>query len=422
MRIAIIGAGLIGVSTAYFLGRAGHSVVVIDRREGPGLETSFANGGMITPSQADPWNAPGIPGKLLRWIGREDAPVLLRPRSILPMLGWGLAFLRNSGLRRFKINLAKNARLARYSLDILRRLRCDENLHYDQAAAGTMKFYREARSLAGSGWLTRELEAAGVRFETLDTRGVIAREPALEAIAGNIIGGIYFPDDESGDAYKYCVGLAALAAVHGVEFRYGVRVDSIRCRAGHVDALVVADGEILADRYVLAAGSYSAMLARSVGIRIPVQPVKGYSLTLDMAGWNPVPATPLVDDDLHVAATPLAGRLRIAGTAEFAGLDVNLTRERIRPMLEFASKIFPRQLQRIDESAVQPWAGLRPYSCDGVPILGATRLANLFLNTGHGHLGWSMAAGSGKLVADLAGGSTTEFDLSPYGIERFGHG
>lgn len=422
MRIAIIGAGLIGVSTAYFLGRAGHSVVVLERREGPGLETSFANGGMITPSQADPWNAPGIAGKLLRWIGREDAPVLVRARSVPPLLGWGLAFLRNSSHERFKINFANNARLARYSLEVLRQLRRDTDLRYDSAAVGTMKFYRDPRSLRESAWLTRELEGAGIRFESLDATGVIAREPALEPIAGDIAGGMYFPDDESGDAHKYCAGLAQLAANGEVEFRYGTPVQSIDCVSGRVAALTTPAGAVRADRFVLAAGSYSTALARTAGFSIPVQPVKGYSLTLDIGGWDPVPRTPLVDDDLHVAATPLAGRLRVAGTAEFAGFDLELRKERLRPMLGFVSRLFPRQAARINESRVQAWAGLRPYACDGVPVLGPSPLANLFLNTGHGHLGWSMAAGSGKLVADLICDRRPDLDAAPYRLDRFGRG
>lgn len=420
MRIAIIGAGLIGVSTAYFLARAGHSVAVFDRRDGPGLETSYANGGMITPSQADPWNAPGIAMKLLRWIGREDAPVLLRARSLPSMVGWGLEFLRNSNPARFRDNLAKNVRLARYSLETLQWLRRNADLHYSESAAGTMKFYRDPRSLRDSAWLTRELVATGVRCEVLDAQDVVAREPTLAAVAGEIAGGVFFPDDESGDAYQYCVSLARLATAAGVEFNYGLSIDSIRCTSGAVDALRAQSRDIRADCYVLAAGSYSSNLARSAGVRVPVQPVKGYSVTLDMRGWDQVPATPLVDDDLHLAATPLAGSLRIAGTAEFAGYDPDPREQRIRPMLEFTSRLFPRQAPCIALSNAKPWAGLRPYSCDGVPIVSRTRLSNLFVNTGHGHLGWSMAAGSGKLMADLICGSDTAIAPSPYSLERFG--
>jgi len=418
MRIAIIGAGLIGVSTAYFLGKSGHTVVVLDRREGPGLETSFANGGMITPSQADPWNAPGIALKLLRWLGREDAPVLLRARSLPSMLRWGLAFLRNSSRPRFRANLRKNVRLAAYSLDVLRGLRRDAGLHYDEAANGTMKFFRDPRSLRESQWLTRELRDAGVSCEVLDAAGVIAREPALEAVAAEVAGGLFFPDDESGDAHAYCGNLARLAAGAGVEFRYGVGVETIRTGGARIEVVSTSAGEVHADCWVMAAGSYSPQLARLAGIGIPVQPVKGYSLTLDLAGWHRPPVVPLVDDDLHVAATPLAGRLRIAGTAEFTGHDLNLKPERTRPLLQFASKLFPRE--RIDTARAQYWTGLRPYSCDGVPILGATRLENLFLNTGHGHLGWSMAAGSGKLLADLISGAVPALELASYGLDRFG--
>jgi D-amino-acid dehydrogenase len=308
-------------------------------------------------------------------------------------------------------------RLARYSLEVLRAMRRETALQYDEAANGTMKFYRDPRSFRESEWLTRELADAGVRYERLDARGVIEREPALGDIAPDIAGGLFFPDDESGDAYKYCMNVTRLAAGVGVEFRYGVTVGAIRSAGDGVDALVTSGGEICADRYVLAAGSHSSLLGRTAGLVIPVEPVKGYSLTLDLGGWNRAPRIPLVDDDLHLAATPLAGRLRVAGTAEFAGHDLHVTQQRIRPLLKFVSKLFPGE--RIDEAQAQPWAGLRPYSCDGVPILGPTRLRNLFLNTGHGHLGWSMAAGSGKLVADLIGDAAEELALSPYGFERF---
>jgi D-amino-acid dehydrogenase len=333
------------------------------------------------------------------------------------MLNWGLAFLRNSSPVRFRANLRKNVRLASYSLEVLRRLRGEAELHYDEAANGTMKFYRDPRSLRESEWLTRELAGAGVRCERLDARGVLEREPALEAIAADVVGGLFFPDDESGDAYKYCMDVARLAAGIGVEFRYGVAVEAIRSAGDCVDALVTCSGEIRADHYVLAAGSYSPLLGRTAGVGIPVQPVKGYSLTLDIGGWTRAPRIPLVDDDLHVAATPIAGRLRVAGTAEFAGHDLTVTQHRIRPLLKFVSKLFPRE--RIDGAQAQYWAGLRPYSCDGVPIVGGTALRNLFLNTGHGHLGWSMAAGSGKLLADLIGGAAGDLAASPYGLERF---
>lgn len=420
MRIAIIGAGLIGVSTAWYLRHGGHDVLVLERRAGPGLETSFANGGMLTPSQADPWNAPGVTGKLLRWLGREDAPLLLRPRALPELFGWGIGFLRNSSRARFRRSLHANVRLARFSLDTLRRLRRDTGIEYTGAGVGTLKFYRDQRSLAQSGWLTQELRGAGVHCEPLDGAGVIAHEPALAGIAQHIAGGVRFPDDESGDAHLYCARLAQLAAAAGVEFRYGVDIRRLRCAGGSVAALETTAGEVVADRYVLAAGSYSVPLARDAGLRLPLRPVKGYSLTLDLSGWKAPPRLPLVDDDLHMAVTPLGNRLRVAGTAEFTGFDLDLNPARIAPMRAFVAELFPAQAPMIAAADAQPWAGLRPYTVDGVPIIGPAPLPNLYLNTGHGHLGWSMATGSGRLLAELIEGRSGAINAADYSLKRFG--
>jgi D-amino-acid dehydrogenase len=282
-----------------------------------------------------------------------------------------------------------------------------------------MKFYREADWFDTGGWLVREFEQAGVRLEVLDGAGVVAREPALEPVVDRITGGIYFPDDESGDAHQFCQALAALAAAEGVEFRYGIEVRRLACRNGDVEWLETSDGRMDSDAFVLAAGSYSPLLARDAGLDLPVRPVKGYSLTFDASGWDCRPAVPIIDDDIHLAFTPLGARLRIAGTAEFAGYDPQPREARLRHMRRLAAETFPRHADAIRSMPGEGWAGLRPYCCDGVPIIGPTPCHNLFLNTGHGHLGWSMAVGSGRLLADLMSEARPEIDPSPYALSRF---
>ncbi|MBI2993464.1 MAG: D-amino acid dehydrogenase [Gammaproteobacteria bacterium] len=419
MRVVIIGAGLIGVSTAYFLAEKGVEVVVLDRQPGPGLETSFANGGMITPSQADPWNSPGILRKLIRWIGREDAPVLLRPAVVLPLWRWGFQFLRNSTEAKFRVNLVRNARLAAYSVRTLGELRARLGLHYEDARRGTMRLYRDGGSLRSALDLNAKLEGSGVRWQALDPAQVVALEPALGAVESLLAGGIFYPDDESGDAHLYCRLLAHHAMQRGAIFRHGVTVLGLESSEREIRAVRTSAGRVEADVYVLAAGSYSPVIARSIRLAIPVQPVKGYSLTLDIRGWDAPPRMPVVDEDAHIAATPLGHRLRVAGTAEFNGFDASVDPRRIRNMSRFISDFYPGLRPFIATTATSTWAGLRPYSCDGVPILGATNWANLFLNTGHGHLGWSMAAGSGRLVTQLICGEPPDLDPAPYGLGRF---
>jgi D-amino-acid dehydrogenase len=419
MKVVIVGSGLLGTSTAYFLTRHGHEVTVLDRASGPGMETSFANGGMLTPSQADPWNAPGVLWKALRWLGKEDAPLLLRPRA-LPSLGlWGLSFLRNSRRERHLRNALRNARLAAYSLAVLRRLRGDLAIRYDEACRGTLKVFRDPESMARSAAVAQALASQGVDHRVLDPDALLEVEPALAPIREALVGGIHYPDDESGDAHQFCVALCDAASQGGARFLFGTTVTGLRTRGQEVSAVETASGPLEADAFVVAAGSFSPLLLKPLGIRLPVRPVKGYSVTLPRGGWADGPTVPVVDDALHAAVTPLGERLRVAGTAELAGYDDTLREGRIRNLLALMKRIYPRYPLSLDESEAQPWIGFRPMTPDGAPVLGACRWENLYLNTGHGHLGWSMAAGSGKAVADLMSGQVPEIDLSDYSIGRF---
>lgn len=419
MRIVIIGAGLLGVSSAYFLARAGHQVMVLERREAAGMETSFANSGMVTPSQADPWNSPGTLRRLLTWVGSAASPFILKPTVLPSLLGWGMVFLRNSSRSRFRNSLEKNVELANYSLKTFELIRRETNIRYDQLLKGTLKLYREDVAFARAAAVSDVLNTMGVNHEILDVDGVIAQEPALADVAEEISGGVYYPDDESGDAHKFCRELTELAGHCGAEFRFGTEVTDIRYAGSRIGAVVTPGQVFTGDAYVMAAGSYSVALGRMLGLRLPIRPIKGYSITLDRNGWDSAPSLPIIDDSRHVAITPLGHRIRVAGMAEFAGYNTAIDKARIATLDRILDDIYPAFAGFKNTATARYWAGLRPYCCDGVPIIGRALHSNLYLNTGHGHLGWSMSVGSGRLLADIISGEDTDIDAAPYSYERF---
>lgn len=418
MKFIVIGAGLLGLCTAHYLSAQGHRVTIVERCAGPGLETSFANAGMLTPSQAEPWNVPGILPKLIGWLGREDAPVLLRPSALGSMFFWGLKFLRNSNIDRFHANALSNARLARLSLGALRELRQEEGLHYGQICQGTVKIYRERAAYDEGVHLANLLAGIGATPRFLGQADAITLEPALADVTGGLFGAIHFPDDESGDAHRFCCALAASLLQRGIEIRGNVEVRGFVRAGRRVSALQTSVGPVEGDGFILCAGSYSPRLGARIGLKLPVQPVKGYSITVPMTGWEVMPRMPIADDARHAALTPMDGRLRVAGTAEFAGFDTRLSPGRIQNLRQVVAEVFPRHAPE-PGADLSPWAGLRPYTCDGVPIIGRTHLDNVHVNTGHGHLGWTLAAGSGKLLSQLISGNTPDIDPAPYSPMRF---
>lgn len=420
MRVVIVGAGLVGTTTAWYLRLHGAQVTVLDRAEAAAMETSFANAGMVTPSMADPWNGPGTLSKLVRWLGREDAPMLLRARAIPSLAGWGLRFLANARQSVFRRNTLKNVALANYSLGLLRALRSDPGLEYDGIAGGTLRACRNQASLDHAASLAGFLSDHDVSFRVLDRRGVVEAEPALAPVADKIIGGVHYTGDESGDAHLFCSGLARAAAQRGVKFLFSRPVTGFRRNGGRIAAVETDSGPVEADAFVLAAGSFTPLLARPLGLRVPVRPVKGYSITAPRGDWPDGPRIPVADDHLHAAVTPLGTRIRVAGTAEFAGYDDTLRKSRIDNLLALLDQIYPDYAARMDRAAIEPWCGFRPVCADGVPILGHSgRIDNLYLNTGQGHLGWTMAAGSGKIVADLVAGVTPDIPVGDYSLARF---
>jgi len=418
MKIVVIGSGLIGLTCAYVLRRQGHEITVIDRAEGAGRETSFANGALLTPSMSDPWNAPGCWRTLLGSLGRSDSALQLRLRALPSVASWGVTFLRNSGAAEFERNTRSNLRLGLYSLNVLQRLRQETGIEYGRSARGSLKIFRDHASLDRACVTATRLQSDGLRFRRLSRDEAIEVEPALGPIASTLAGGIHYDADETGDAYRFCVALAEHSRHDGVEFRFRTEVTALETRSGNVTAVVCGRERFIADQYVLAAASYSTPLLRRVGVHLPVQPAKGYSITFDDRQGKPSLSLPVVDDALHAVIVPLQGAIRVAGTAEFAGFDQTLNQKRIRNLRKLIQDVLPRGA--FDPETARPWCGLRAMSADGVPIIGPTPVSNLLVNSGHGHLGWTTAAGSAQLLAALISGDSPAIDPAPYALGRFG--
>jgi D-amino-acid dehydrogenase len=415
----VVGGGLIGVTTAWYLAERGFQVTVLERREATALETSYANGGLVTPSQSDPWNGPGTFIHLLKWLGREDSPLLLRPRALPGLWRWGLKFLWASRAAPWWRSTEANLRLGLYSVAALGELRQRLGLEYESLSRGTLKVFRDPQAFERSVVLARSLAPLGLDYRALTAAEAAALEPLLEPIAARLAGAIHYPTDESGDAHLFTRALEKHAREAGVRFEFGRTVLGFNTRQGHVTGARVGEGTLQADVYVLAAASLSPRLTRPLGLELPIYPVKGYSVTLPAAGWKRPLTLPLVDFEQKVVITPLGGRLRIAGTAEFAGYDDRLNPRRGANILRHALDLLPEIAAQTGHAEVQNWTGLRPMTPDGPPILGATPYPNLFLNTGHGPLGWTLGAGSARALADLMSGQPPELDLAPFSFARF---
>jgi D-amino-acid dehydrogenase len=418
MRVIVIGGGLLGVASAWYLARNGCEVTVLERASGVAQGTSFANAGMLTPSMADPWNSPGILWHLLQWLGREDAPFLVRPSALPAMFGWGLSFIAHSSPARQRASMEANLRLASYSLEALRELRASLKLAYDERSNGTIKVFRDHKAFKVAAARGAQLAQMGLDVRAVTPAEAIALEPALWPVGDRLVGALYCPSDESGDARAFTLALADHARAAGVQFVFDANVGGFERDGERLVAAQVDGAPRAADVFVVAAGSWSPLLLDTLGLALPVRPVKGYSITVPTAGWDGAPRMPVIDDALHAAATPLGGRLRVAGTAEIAGYDTRLTPERIENLFTLLLGLFPSYAPRLEREAAQPWAGLRPVSPDGLPRIGQLGPRNLFVNTGHGHLGWTLAAGSGAMLADLVCGKTPAIAAAPYDARR----
>ena len=402
MKIAVLGAGVIGVTSAWYLARAGHEVTVIDRQGAAAMETSFANGAQISASHAEPWANPATPKQVLTWLGREDSPMLFRLRADPHQWAWGLAFLRECLPTRSLANAAQIAAINRFSLVQLVALRAETGIQYEQQTRGILRIYEGRQALDEAVAAVPLEKLHGIDLRVLTAAQCVELEPALADRAEHIAGGVHAPADESGDAHKFTQELARLAAARGVQFRYGSSVTRIETGGGRVARVRLGTGEAFeADAYVVALGSYSPLLLRPIGISIPVYPLKGYSITIALAEGDVAPRISLSDGAHKLVMSRLGSRLRVAGTAELTGYDNAINEVRCRAIVRRTFELFPRAGRPED---AQFWAGLRPATPGGVPCIGRTRYPNLLLNTGHGTLGWTMACGSGAAIADIASG------------------
>ena len=419
MRILVVGAGVAGTATAYFLARDGHAVDVLDRAEAPASEGSYANAGLIHASLAEPWNSPAAVVELLGSLARRDGTLLLNARQLPQLLGWGLRFLYHGLPGPRRANTRLNARLAVYSQRVLGELRGETGIQYDHSAAGLLKLFQSHKRLQAVRATSRMLEEFGVHHHVLTVDELVEREPLLEPTRGELAGAIHYPGDESGCPHLFARELAHRAEALGACFHHGVGVRRLRMQGKRLDRVITDQGDFEADTLIIAAGPEAADLGRGIGLRLPIRPVKGYSTTLPLGSDVPAPSVPLSDDGRKLVINRLGNRLRIAGTAEFAGLDRGITEMRVEQLRRRACETMPALAACLPGREEEPWACLRPMTADGPPILGETPIPNVYLNAGSGHLGWTMAAGSARLVADLVAGRTPEIPVEGFSMRRY---
>jgi D-amino-acid dehydrogenase len=417
MTILVLGSGVIGTTVAYYLAKSGHDVTVVDRQPGPGLETSFANAGEVSPGYASPWAGPGVPLKAVKWLLMHHRPLIIRPMLDPAMWRWGWAMLRNCTEARYRVNKGRMVRVAEYSRDCLKALRAETGIAYDERALGTLQLFRTQKQLDGVGKDVEILERYGVPYQVLDRDGYVRHEPALAATRGKFVGALRLPGDETGDCLLFTQRLAKRAEDLGAKFRFGTTITGIASDGRRVTGVDTGAGRLAADEVVLALGSHSAPLLRPLGIDVPVYPVKGFSITVPIADAAAAPESTVMDETHKVAVTRLGDRIRVGGMAQLSGYDLALVEARRRTLEFVLADLFPRGG---DLARATFWTGLRPMTPDGTPILGRTRLANLTLATGHGTLGWTMAAGTGRAIADLLSGRAPEIDFDGLTAARYG--
>lgn len=416
MRVLVLGSGVIGTTSAYYLARQGFEVVVVDRQAGPALETSHANAGQVSPGYASPWAAPGVPLKALKWLFQKHAPLAIRLTGDSNQYLWMAQMLRNCTAARYAVNKERMVRLSEYSRDCLDELREDTGIAYEGRQLGTTQIFRTQQQVDAAAKDIAVLERSSVPFELLDRDGVARVEPALAAVKHKLAGGLRLPNDQTGDCFLFTNRLAEEARRLGVEFRFGAEIQQLSASGDRLDGVRV-DGELLtADYYVLALGSYSPQLLAPLGIRAPVYPLKGYSLTVPIVDASMAPASTILDETYKVAITRFDDRIRVGGMAEICGFDLNLDPRRRATLEMITGDLYPRGG---DLAQASFWTGLRPATPDGTPIVGATRYRNLFLNTGHGTLGWTMACGSGRLLADLIARKQPQISAEGLDISRY---
>jgi len=416
MRVLVLGAGVIGVCAAYYLRRAGHEVEVVERQGAAAMETSFANAGEVSPGYSAPWAGPGIPIKAIKWMLMTHSPLVIWPMLDPAMWRWGAMMLANCTAKAYALNKSRMVPIAEYSRDCLKALRADTGIAYDERTQGTLQLFRTQKQLDGTAKDIEVLKQYGVPYEVLDRAGFVAVEPGLRHTQDKFVGALRLPGDETGDCHQFTQRLAAMAAAQGVRFRYDTTIHGLDAHGGRIVGVNTTGGTLSADQVVLALGSHSPLMLKPLGLRIPVYPVKGYSITLPIVDAARAPESTIMDETHKVAVTRLGSRIRVGGTAELAGYSLALREARRATLVHVVTDLFPGGG---DVARAEFWCGLRPMTPDGTPIVGPTRYANLLLATGHGTLGWTMAAGTGRVIADLVSGRKPDIDLSGLTMARY---
>jgi D-amino-acid dehydrogenase len=415
MRVVVLGSGVVGVTSAYYLARAGHEVTVIDREAGPALETSFANAGQISPGYASPWAAPGVPLKAVKWMFQKHAPLAIRLDGTASQLQWMWQMLQNCTASRYAVNKGRMVRLAEYSRDCLQALRADTGIQYEGRTGGTLQVFRTQQQFDGAAKDIAVLQDANVPYELLSADALAKAEPALAAVSHKLTGGLRLPGDETGDCQMFTTRLAALAEQLGVKFRYNTSIDAFVMAGGRIASAKCGDDLVRADSFVVALGSYSARFLDGI-VKIPVYPLKGYSITAPIVDAAAAPVSTVLDETYKIAITRFDNRIRVGGMAEIVGFDKSLRQARRETLELCVNDLFPGGG---DTSKATFWTGLRPMTPDGTPIVGRTPVPNLFLNTGHGTLGWTMSCGSGQLLADLMSGKQPAIRADDLSVHRY---
>jgi D-amino-acid dehydrogenase len=416
MKVLVLGSGVIGTSIAFELARDGHDVEVVDRQSGPALETSFANAGEISPGYSSPWAGPGVPLKAIQWMLMTHSPLVIWPLLDPAMWRWGATMLANCTAEAYARNKSRMVPIAEFSRDRMKTLRAETGIRYDDRAQGTLQLFRTQKQLDATAGDIEVLKQYKVPYELLDRPGFCAVEPALVRTQHKFVGALRLPGDETGDCFLFTNRLADLAREKGVRFRFDTRIQGLQVGGGAVTGVFSNAGLLRADRVVIALGSYSPLLLKPVGLHVPVYPVKGYSITVPITNLSGAPESTVMDESHKVAVTRLGDRIRVGGTAELAGYDLKLRESRRSTLEHVVTDLFP---DGGDVSKASFWCGLRPMTPDGTPIVGTTPLKHLLLATGHGTLGWTMAAGTGRIVADLVAGLEPAVDVSALGLGRY---
>lgn len=416
MKVLVLGGGVVGITSAWYLAKLGHEVRVVDRRNGPAEETSFANAGQVSFGYTTPWAAPGLPLKAMKWMFRKNSPLIIHPHFNLNMIRWLLSMLGNCSQEKYKKNKALMIRISDYSAFCLKELRKETQLHYDERMQGTIQLFRDHHQLDAVQKDIDVLKADGVRFEMLDAKGCIAFEPGLASLGDKIVGGLRTPDDETGDCKIFTEKLTLLCQKKGVKFSFNTNIHSLLRDDNRVTGAQTSGGNFEADAVLVALGSFTPFLLKPLGLYAPIYPVKGYSITVPILDEAKAPVSTVIDDIYKVAVTRLGNRIRVGGMAEVSGYNLTYKTARRNTLKEALHLMFPGAG---DSSNSQLWSGCRPVTPDSVPILGATPFKGLYINSGHGTLGWTMSTGSGKFIADIITGNKLDIDPTGLDISRY---